>query len=174
MKYIKMIILFTVLIYACSDNSTNPGKIIPSISFSPESVQINSEQITQFKIKIDVSKYAVFAVSLRICYNSGTDINSDILSFDEAIGFSAGDFFGDNAVVFVKADTNIIYLSISLTKGQELEQSSGELGTITFTGQTPGIGNIEIDPVEFYLYDSDGGVVTIPDFKIKSAVIEVK
>lgn len=106
--------------------------------------------------------------SLRVAYDAA------VVSFNESTGFAVGDFFGTDIVTFVKDESSMIHLTITMTQGQNAVVGSGDLGLLTFTGKSPGSTDMELLPSELHFYDSQGTGVTVTDLEIESATISVQ
>lgn len=170
MKYCMYILLFVVVFFGCSEKSTEPksSSESASISFSADSVSIGIGEEVDLQLQLSLSGRTIFGISMRV------DYNQDIVIFNDSTDFEAGDFFGTEIVSFVQSEENTIYLSISLTQGENQVGGSGDLGTFTFTGLSQGVSDIEIVSSELVFYNSDGDIITITDQDIDNAVISVQ
>ena len=153
--FIITIILFQIL--SCSDNGTEPTQPNQKISFSPEQITFSNGDNTEISLTVSDLRTEIFALSFQINYNA------DILSFDEITGFSAGDFFSQNEISFIKVKEDNIHISFSLTQGTASLKGSGALGTFTFNGIAVGNCTLSINEDELVFYDKFGNSVEILD-----------
>ena len=167
MKYFKFIFLSLVILTSCGKEPSR-SKPEPTLSFSPETLSINSGQQGEFTIQIEDLDSPVFGISMRIAYDSS------IVSFSDSTGFFLGDFFGTDVVAFVREEVSIIHLTVTLTQSQEEVSGSGGLGVLTFVGKSSGTSTVDITSSELYFYDSDGNEVIVPDLEIENAIIVVQ
>ncbi|MCH7732786.1 MAG: hypothetical protein IIB44_09780 [Candidatus Marinimicrobia bacterium] len=167
MKYFKFIFFSLVILTSCGKEPSR-SKPEPTLSFSPQTLSINTGQQGEFTIQIEDLDSPVFGISMRIAYDSS------IVSFSDSTGFSVGDFFGTDVVAFTREEVSIIHLTVTLTQGQEEVSGSGGLGVLTFVGKSSGTSTVNITSSELYFYDSNGNEVIVPDLKIENAIIAVQ
>lgn len=108
-------------------------------------------------VSINLERFPeIFAISLQISYNDS------LLLIDQSMGFNSGTFFGENNIVFSNIQSSTIYLTNSLTQGQETVSGFGNLGSLTFNAQSVGQDTLEI--VDYHFYDSDGNEFYIGEY----------
>jgi hypothetical protein len=168
MKKIIILTLIFTLILSCSDSGTGPEQGDPTISFSPETISFSNGTQTEISLEVSDLITEIFAISLQLNYDAV------ILSFNEITGFSAGDFFGQNEISFIKVNEGKIHMSFSLTQGSQSLKGSGTLGTFTFSGITVGNCTLAIDESELVFYDESGNSFEISDLIITSTSISVE
>lgn len=110
---------------------------------------------------------SVFAATMQITYDSS------VVAFDDSTGFLLGEFFGSEMIVFVQSENSVIHLAISLFQGVQPVTGSGTVGSLIFTGISPGSSTIQIPASSLHLYDSNGNEVNIEDLATESATITV-
>jgi hypothetical protein len=110
---------------------------------------------------------SVFAATMQITYDSS------VVAFDDSTGFLLGEFFGSEMIVFVQSENSVIHLAISLFQGVQPVTGSGTVGSLIFTGISPGSSTIQIPASSLHLYDSNGNEVNIEDLVTESATITV-
>lgn len=161
MRKILIFALIALGMFSCSDG-TEPAQANPKIAFSPENVAFPNGGTTEISLVISDLSTGVFALSFQI------NFDSEILSFDENTGFSAGDFFGNNGISFIKVNMDNIYISFTLKQGTAPLKGSGSLGTFIFSGISVGNCIIELNKSELIFYDASGnsidiaGIMTVP------------
>ena len=167
MKYFKFIFFSLVILTSCGKEPSR-SKPEPTLSFTPQTLSINTGQQGEFTIQIEDLDSPVFGISMRIAYDSS------IVSFSDSTGFSVGDFFGTDVVAFTREEVSIIHLTVTLTQGQEEVSGSGDIGRLTFVGKSTGNSTVEVITSELYFYDSEGNEGIIPDLEIENAIIAVQ
>jgi hypothetical protein len=170
MKYYIYILLFIVVLFGCSEKSTEPksSSASASISFSADTLVVGIGEEADMQLQLSFSGRSIFGISMRI------DYRPNIVTFNDSTDFEVGDYFGTEIVSFVQSEENSIHLSISLIQGENPVNGSDDLGTLTFTGLSQGVSDIEIIPSELFFYNSDGNIITITDQNIDNAVISVQ
>lgn len=109
---------------------------------------------------------AIFAISLQISYDDS------LLFINDSTGFNSGTFFGDNNITFATVESSTIYLTNSLTQGQEEVSGFGDIGSLVFNAQAVGQDTLEI--IDYHFYDSEGNEVYINDLNIGSLDIIIQ
>jgi len=167
MKYI-VFILCLILISGCSNDSTEPEEQQPVLFFSESSTTITVGEQTNLSLEIEDFTESVFGVSFQVQYDSS------IISFNESSGLSSGDFFGQDAIIFVKDNNSNIHITISQIQGQNVVSGSGVFNTFTFNGKSFGNCTIQITPEDLHFYDINGNIIELQDLEFKSAIINVQ
>ena len=168
MRYTEFILLLSILLAGCGKESTEPEEPIFTIVLTPSVGSISVGQAGNVTLRVEDLDVQIFGVSMRIGYDS------TVISFAGSTGFSAGDFFGEKIVVFVRNESSVIHVTLTLTQGQETVVGSGELGEFTFKGVSPGSSRVEIIPSELHFYDSGGSDVLIDSLVIENANVIVQ
>ena len=142
--------------------------LISTISFTPDSTILPINNESGINIIMDNFETTMFGISLRINYDS------TLVSFTDSTGFSPGNIFDPNAIVFTKAENSIIYLSLTQVQGQSQVFGTGTLGTLTFKGKSTGNCTIQIIQDKLNLYDNLGSQIELPEMEFEIAVIQVQ
>lgn len=167
MRYLKFIIPSIVLLLGCGDGLQEPEETMPTLALSPDTLSIMLGQEGDLTIQIEDFDVSIFGISMRIAYDSSN------VSFNKSDGFAAGDFFGTGIISFIEEESALIYLTITLQKGEQEISGTGELGTLTFIGKSAGTDTVEIISSELLFYDSDGNEVNISGLEVKNAALTV-
>jgi hypothetical protein len=96
MQYLKNLIPLLLVLIACG---TEPDPV-PALLFSPDNITIDVASTGDVTLKIKDFEDAVFGVSLCVAYDS------NLVSFNNMDGFTAGDFFGSDIVAFARAESS--------------------------------------------------------------------
>jgi len=167
MKNILAFVCIFALTYSCSDKGTEPDIQDPMLSFMPDVITIASGNQTETDLAISDLQNEVFAISLQISFDP------DIISFDETGLFTAGDFFSQSAITFIKAVYDKLFLTISSVQGSAPVEGSGMLGTIRFTAEASGSCALNINTSDLKFYDDVGNTIEIANLSIDQAEIFV-
>jgi len=167
MKYI-IFVFCLILISGCSNDSTEPEELQPALFFSQSYTSITVGGQANLSLEIQNLTESVFGVSFQMQYDSS------IVSFNESSGMSSGDFFGQDAIVFVKDNDTNIHITIAQIQGQSEVSGSGIFSTFTFIGKLTGNCTIEIIPEDLHFYDVNGNIVELQDLAFESATIIVQ
>jgi hypothetical protein len=160
-------ILVMILLFYC-EKSTEPKQNNPKLYLSPDDVTISVGAQSTIDLIIQDCPESFFGLSLQIEYNNS------IVSFDDSLGLSTGDFFDSNAIVFVKENSNKIHLTITQIQGQNQVNGSGIVCTITFTGLLVGSSSIQLMENEIHFYNSVGNEIEIPRLMYQHSKINVQ
>jgi hypothetical protein len=169
MPHLKYIIFgfCILLLMGCSKDSTGPEEDnVPQLYFSPATASVVIGHETELSLNIKNMSPSIFAISLKLRYDY------TIISFSDSISSGSDDFFGDEALKFVRHDDSTIYLSISRTQGQSSVGGSGILSIFELEGNAIGLDSIYIIPDKLYFYDSTGNVMAVPDVELKPATTQ--
>jgi hypothetical protein len=149
----------------CDDNPEND--CLANMHFSPVYQSIGINENASLEMVINGLSEPIFAMSMQISYNSS------ILSFNDSTGFSVGEFFGDQNIVFVNVDNSIIYISMSIQQGNSAVDGAGTISTLTFKGSSSGTSEIEISLSDLHFFDSGGNEISTENFETVPAMITV-
>ena len=100
MKKISVFLLVLMLVLACSDKGTDPEPKDPLLSFSPETSTLANVSQSEVSLILSDLPTEIFAISIQIIFDPS------ILSFAENNAFTAGDFFSQSAIEFIKVVDN--------------------------------------------------------------------
>jgi len=168
MKKLVVIFSVTLILLNCSDKKGTGVDSNPVISFSPPIIQLETGEQGQISLDFHDFNADIFAVSMQI------SCDSSIASFNESTDFTSGDFFGQDAVIFVRNENDTIYLTLSLIQGTTPVKGSGTLANFNFTGNSAGSTTLIPSENQLYFYDEDGNDIEILNLTIESAAIEVQ
>lgn len=168
MKKLMILFLASVVMINCSDSGTEPESSNPSLSFSPEAATLTRGGQVQISLNLSNIETNIFGISLQIEYESA------VASFDENNGFTAGDFFNQDAIQFVKESANKIYLTMSMIQGNAPVNGNGILGILTFAGVAAGQFDLEIDESALNFYDESGGSIAVSGLTLLSSQVTVE
>jgi len=159
---------FLIFISSCEKNPVRSPEMPPRLFFEPDSVYIAIGQKAKLTLQLDGVSESIFALSLQVTYNE------EVISFSDSSGFEAGDFFPQNALVFVRSDHSRVHLSISKVDSQLVRGESSTIGSLTFTGLAAGSSPVQITPNELYFYNDEGEIIDIPALELNEAVVQVR
>lgn len=142
--------------------------LISTFSFTPDSTILPINNESAINIIMENFETTMFGISMRITYDSA------LVSITDSTGFSPGNIFDQNAIVFSKAENSIIYLTLTQVQGQGQVSGTGTLGTLTFKGKSAGNCTIQIIQDKLNLYDNLGNQVGLPEMEFETAVIQVQ
>ena len=101
MKYYLPIVF--ILIFSC-DEPLQPEPD-PSLVLSFQSTAITTNDTLDVSLNLNDNIVPIFGIYVKI------DYDSSLLSFSDAAGFVAGNYFGGNNITFVKEENGSIFLS---------------------------------------------------------------
>jgi len=166
MKYLA-IILSIVIFLGCNKN-TEPEQLEYKMYISSGNSTIAIGEQSEITLQILNIPQPVFGMSLQL------DYDSSIIGINDSLGFSNGDFFGQNAIAFAKEEESKIYLSFSKVQGESPASGSGKICTITFTGITAGSSLVQFLYGEINYYDSAGEIIPMSNLNYESIEIIVQ
>ena len=149
-------------------NIVGAKTLISTIYFTPDSTVLPIDNEIGVDIILENFETTMFGISLRINYDS------TLVSFTDSTGFSPGNIFDSNAIVFTKAENSIIYLTLTQVQGQSQVSGTGTLGSLTFKGETAGNCTIQIIQDKLNLYDNLGNQIALPEMEFETAIIQVQ
>ncbi len=164
MKYLA-IILSIVIFFGC-ETSTDPEQPIHKLYLSPGSTTISVGEQTEISLKVQNISDPVFGMSLQL------DYDNTVLAFSDSL--AVGEFFGQNAVVFVKEENSKIYLTFSKIQGEIPASGSGNICTLTFSGSSAGYSEIQLSQNIFNFYNSAGETISMTDLTYSGTAITVQ
>jgi len=159
--YIFFLIL-CVFMFTC-DSGTDPEEE-NTIQFAPEKLTVASGEDMEISLEMKNLESTIFAMSMHIEYDR------NVVSCDDSNGLQSGDFFGNEAICFIKAKYSVIYITITRIQGSEPVSESGKLCSLKFTGCQSGICDLNI--ATLFCYDSAGNEVNA-DIKTTPGTITV-
>lgn len=166
MRTIKFSLPILIFLFGCGDKATEPEELGSKLAFDPLTLSIPVGQIGYLKLKLENINEMIFGVSMRIAYNN-------IIEFDNSTGFRNGPFFGEEAITFIREESSVIFLTLTLQQGQNKINGSGVIGEIPFVGKVVGSTIIYLMPTEVNFYDSDGNIVIVPKLEIQPGTVHV-
>lgn len=155
-------------IYSQYSNIADATTLISILEIMPFEIEINPNETYNQIFSLKDFEYPIFGVSFRVRYDDS------IISVNDSTGFNIGNFFGNNSITFSKSENSKIYVTITLTQGDDKKTGLGELCRFICTGKNTGQTYINIQNDEIVFYDENGNTVITPDFKVLSSKTVVK
>jgi len=146
--------LVVILLISCDKNSTEPDESIPKIYFTPDNVSLAVGEEVTISLRVE-NLPPIFGMSLRIIYDDA------VVSFSDSLGVERGDFFGQDAIMFVRDNNSVIHLSVTQIQGEGEVDGSGVVGTFTFTGLAAGNCEVRVLEDELEVYDCEGNGIEL-------------
>lgn len=165
LKKTHIILMLVFLLMGCDEEANSYDPVLRLI---PDNLSIGLEQEGVLTLNIEDLGKSIFGINIHIIFDP------EIISFLDSSGFVPGDFFGTEKITFVREESATIHLTITLKQGSSEVQGSGEIGTLTFTGQALGTSSVDIIPSEIHFYDSDGELINIENLTTGAATINIQ
>lgn len=155
-------------LYSDYSNIIGVTTLISKLEITPFEEQVSYNSTYNQIISLNDFEYPIFGISFRVRYDDS------IISVNDSSDFNVGNYFGNNSILFAKADSSKIFITISLTQGSDKKTGSGELCRYVSTGFAVGQTFITIQDDELYFYDEYGNTVPTPDLRIISSKVTVQ
>ena len=167
MKYIQIIMLATLLVFlgACEETDNDP-ELIPAIALSVNSDAVSIGSLVAVSAEISDIPESIFAVSLRLSYDSTR------LSLDDSQSDWIGNSWATSAIGLLEEDSGIVYLSISQIAGSE-NVDGGTIFTIDFTAEASGTAVLDFLTDYLVFYDEDGSEIVFTDLEVEGVSVTI-
>lgn len=152
----------------CGEDSPTAPDLKPTLSISLSDQAINAGDDGSLTIALKDIDSDVFAMSVRIEYNTG------ILVVREQDAFSLGGWFGADALALLQVEDGVIYLAVTRIASNGSEKASGSVGDIAFHTQGSGQIDFTINHSDVRFIDANGQDVEVPDLAIGEATLVVE
>jgi|TARA_B100001971_G_scaffold186285_1_gene186128 hypothetical protein len=163
-----LILIVSLFFFNCEELTGDSDETeLTIIKFSPSEQSISTNTTATLDLMVENLSEPCFALTLQLSYHSS------FLSFNDSTGYRSGDFFGEESISFVKEEDSVVYIAISLIRGEEGIKGSGSLGKLVFLGEKAGSGTIQLQNSKIHFFDSGGDEILIGDFETETATIEV-
>ena len=165
--------ILVVRVYDTSGNTADSDPIsltvnnVTSFNLEPSFQTIGMESEASLNIELQRLKVPIFGITMQVNYDAS------ILSFNDTTGFSAGEFFDNQEIVFVNEEASTIYMGFSIQQGGSDVSGSGTICTLIFKGKSAGTSEIAISLSNIHYFDSNGNEISIGDFELVNAMITV-
>ena len=164
-RSIKTILLIALLLITGCNLFSGGTPTINMINF--DSTFAVGETIS-IDINVDDMKENIFAMSLRIVYDS------DYISFDDSQSDWIGDMWSDGAIGILEDNTNTVYISITEIAGASDFKPNGTILSLDFTIEQGGTSLIDFVDDQIFFYDEDGAVINLTDIEVTGYSITVE
>jgi len=164
MKFFYAIVMIFVFIFSCDE----PLPPDPSLILNSQSSAIIPNEEFDISLELKDNGTPIFGIYVKI------DYDSSFLSFSDTTGFAVGNYFGGNNITFAKEENGSVFLTITLTQGEEKKSGTGLLGSLTFSPKLEGTTAMSIDEEELEFYNDFGDIIEIINIETKSLLIEIK
>lgn len=156
--------LLALILIGCSKKTVDSdNEAAPQLYFSPASGSLTVGNTVTLNLNLKDISPSIFALSceLRCDYT--------LLSFADSLKTTWGGFFGNDAIKFVRCTDSVIYLSITLTRGQSQVTGSGTLFAFELEGTATGSGSVYLQSDKLHFYDSTGAEISLGNIELKTA-----
>jgi len=153
----------------CGGDSVTPEPVpSPSLGLSPASATVPAGEQGRITIKLNDIEGGAFAVSMRIDYDPG------LVEISEGTAFSTGDFFGPDALAFFKVEPGVVHLSVTGIAGRSKALRSGDVGTITVQGRTPGECRFTVPREHLAIIGPSGSEIPTESLVVSGTSLSIK
>jgi len=170
MQKLLFLVLTLGLLVGCSDDD-NPIVEIndddPTLTLSAESLTLETgDEITISLVASDFSE-DVFGVSFQLVRS-----NVDVIAF-QTDQTTIGPCLGDDAILFVQMDEEILYVAVTRVQGDDSWQENGTVVSFTITAENVGACTLSVDPDELVLYSETGDELVLTDLLVDELQLTV-
>ncbi|MDZ7796527.1 MAG: cohesin domain-containing protein [Candidatus Marinimicrobia bacterium] len=161
---ISISLLFLLLFTGCGLFSGGT----PTVSMSNLDSTFVSGETIGITVNVEDMKRSIFAMSLRIIYDS------EYVGFDDNQSDWIGSIWSDGAIGILKDENSTVYISITEIAGSNVFKPYGTVLSLDFTLKQSGSTQIDFIDDQIFFYDKNGTEINLSDINVEGLSITIQ